>query len=169
MVPGAVIDLRLRGLDLDGAGAHVQQQVEPSVQQLHRKEVHLVVLLALWVPAVLGLAVGEEYQPVWFRGAEVKGDGAHAFGVPFRQGQVGVRGLKVDGVEGGNVFALEDHVTLEFHLGIHDAGEAGQLQADIVVLVHHLEKKYRRLVFSFFFFFNPFFTTVEVICQCCNG
>uniref|UniRef100_A0A8C9YQ21 Uncharacterized protein n=1 Tax=Sander lucioperca TaxID=283035 RepID=A0A8C9YQ21_SANLU len=143
MVPGAVVDLSLCGLDFDGAGAHVQQQVQPTVQQLHRKEVHLVVLLALCVPAVLGLAVGEEYQPVGFRGAEVKGDGAYAFGVPFGQGQVRVRRLEVDGVEGGNVFALEDHITLEFHLGVYDAGEAGQLQPDIIVLVHHLGKKYK--------------------------
>ena len=143
MVPGAVVDLSLRGLDLDGAGAHVQQQVQPSVQQLDRKEVHLVVLLALGVPSVLGLAVGEEYQPVGLGGAEVKRDGAHAFGVPFRQGQVGVGRLEVDGVEGGNVFALEDHIALEFHLGVHDAGEAGKLQPDIVVLIHHLGKKIR--------------------------
>lgn len=143
MVPGAIVDLSLCSLDLDGAGAHVQQQVQPSIQQLHCKEVNLVVLLAFCVPPVLGLAMGEEYQPVGFGGAEVKGDGAHTFGVPFWQGQVGVRVLKVDGVEGGNVFAFEDNVTLEFHLGVHDAGEAGQLQADIVVLVHHLGKKYR--------------------------
>lgn len=144
MVPGAIVDLCLCGLDLDGAGAHVQQQVQPSIQQLHCKEVHLVVLLALRVPPVLGFAVGEEYQPVGFRCSEVKGDGAHALGVPLRQGQVGVRGLEVDGVEGGNILTLEDHIALELHLGVHDAGEAGQLQADVVVLVHHLRKKYKR-------------------------
>uniref|UniRef100_A0A672ZAM2 Uncharacterized protein n=1 Tax=Sphaeramia orbicularis TaxID=375764 RepID=A0A672ZAM2_9TELE len=84
MVPGSVVDLGLRSFDLDGARAHVQQQVQPSVQQLHGKEVHLVVFLALCVPPVLRLPVGEEYEPVGFRGAEVEGDGAHAFGVPFR-------------------------------------------------------------------------------------
>lgn len=143
MVPGAIVDLCLCGLDLDGAGAHVQQQVQPSIQQLHCKEVHLVVLLALRVPPVLGFAVGEEYQPVGLRRSEVKGDGAHALGVPLRQGQVGVRGLEVDGVEGGNILTLEHHIALELHLGVHDAGEAGQLQADVVVLVHHLRKKYK--------------------------
>lgn len=86
--------------------------------------------------------MGEEDQPVGFRGAEVKGDGAHALGVPFWQGQVGFGGLEVDGVEGGNVFALEDHVALELHLGVDNAGKAGELQADIVVLVHHLWKIY---------------------------
>lgn len=82
--------------------------------------------------------MGEEYQTVGFGGAEVKGDGAHALGVPFRQGQVGIRGLKVDGVEGGNIFALEGYVTLEFHLGVHNTGKAGQLQANVIVLVYHL-------------------------------
>lgn len=85
--------------------------------------------------------MGEEYQPVGFGGAEVEGDGAHALGVPFWQGQVGVRRLEVDWVKGGNIFALEYHITLEFHFGVNNAGEPGQLQAYIVVLVHHLGKK----------------------------
>uniref|UniRef100_A0A3Q1C5X5 Uncharacterized protein n=2 Tax=Amphiprion TaxID=80969 RepID=A0A3Q1C5X5_AMPOC len=123
MVPGAIVDFSLCGLDLDGAGAHVQQQVQPSIQQLHCKEVHFVVLLALRIPPVLRFTVCEQYQPVGFGGAEIEGDGAHAFGVPLRQGQVGIRCLKVDGVEGGNVLALEDHVTLEFHLGVHNTSK----------------------------------------------
>lgn len=138
MVPGAIVDLCLRGFDLDGTRAHVQQQVQPPVQQLHRKEVHLVVLLAFCVPPVLWLPVGEEDQPVGFGGAEVEGDGAHALGVPLWKGQVGFGRLKVDGVQGGNVFTLENHVSLEFHLRVHDAGQPGQFQADIVVLVNHL-------------------------------
>uniref|UniRef100_A0A3Q3IHZ4 Uncharacterized protein n=1 Tax=Monopterus albus TaxID=43700 RepID=A0A3Q3IHZ4_MONAL len=94
VVPGAVSDLSLCSLDLDGARAHIQEQVQPPIQQLHCKEIHLVVLLALCVPSVLGLAVGKEYQPVGLGCAEVKGDGAHTFGVPLWQGKVGVRGLK---------------------------------------------------------------------------
>uniref|UniRef100_A0A8D2ZS48 Uncharacterized protein n=1 Tax=Scophthalmus maximus TaxID=52904 RepID=A0A8D2ZS48_SCOMX len=151
VVPGAVIDLGQRSLDLDGPRAHIQQQVQRSVQQLHREEVHLVVLLALGVPPVLGLAVSEEDQPVGLGSAEVEGDGAHALGVPFGQGQVGVGGLKVDGVEGGDVFALEGDVALELHLGVNDASEAGQLQADIVVLVHHLQKEHTGLEASHIF------------------
>lgn len=141
MVPNAIIDLGLRGLHLDGSRAHVQQQVQPSVQQLHCKEVHLVVLLALGVPPVLGLAVREEDQAIGLGGAEVKGDGAHALGVPLGQRQVGLGGLEVDRIKGGDVLALEHHVTLEFHLGVNDAGQAGQLQADVVVLVHHLVER----------------------------
>lgn len=141
MVPGAVVDLGLCGLHLNGSRAHVQQQVQPSVQQLHCKEVHLVVLLALGVPPVLGLAVGEEDQAVRLGGAEVEGDGAHALCVPLGQCQVGIGGLEVDGVKGGDVLALEHNVTLEFHLGVHDAGQAGQLKADVIVLVHHLVER----------------------------
>uniref|UniRef100_A0A672IYD1 Uncharacterized protein n=1 Tax=Salarias fasciatus TaxID=181472 RepID=A0A672IYD1_SALFA len=140
MVPGAVVDLRLGGLNLDGPGAHVQQQVQPSVQQLHREEVHLVVLEAFGVPSVLRLPVGEEDEPVGLGGAEIEGDGAHALGVPLGQSQEGVRGLEVDGIQGGDVFALEDHVALKLHLGVDDASEAGQLQTDVVVFVHHLGK-----------------------------
>uniref|UniRef100_A0A3Q3ENP5 Uncharacterized protein n=1 Tax=Labrus bergylta TaxID=56723 RepID=A0A3Q3ENP5_9LABR len=156
VVPGAVIDLGLSSFDFDGAGAHVQQQEQTSIQQLHRKEVHLVVLLALGVPSVLGLTVGEKDQPVRFGGAEVEGDGADAFCVPFRQRQEGVRGLEVDWVEGGYVFALEDHVALEFHLGVHDAGQTGELQADIVVFIHHLGKTH-----SILNMYMSFHTSVE--------
>lgn len=84
--------------------------------------------------------MGEEYQPVGFGGAEVKGDGAHTLGVPFWQGQIGIRGLEVDGVECGNVFALKDHIALKFHLWVDNTGEAGELQADVIILVHHLWK-----------------------------
>uniref|UniRef100_A0A3B3XQP1 Uncharacterized protein n=1 Tax=Poecilia mexicana TaxID=48701 RepID=A0A3B3XQP1_9TELE len=147
VVPGPIADFGLSGLDLDGPGAHVQKKVQPSIQQLHRKEVHLVVLLAFGVASVLRFAVGEEYQPVGFRSAEVKGYGADALGVPLGQGQEGVGGLEVDGVKRGNVFTLENHVSLELHLRVNDAGQARQLQSDIVVLVHHLrreEKKKKR-------------------------
>lgn len=123
--------------------------------------------------------MGEEDQPVGFRGAEVEGDGAHALGVPFWQGQVGFRGLKVDGVEGGNVFALEDHVTLELHLGVDNAGEAGELQADIVVLVHHLWKIYdgndHQESCTITVLSRPFSKLIsnvsvyEMICRCSNG
>lgn len=87
--------------------------------------------------------MGEEYQSVGFSGAEIKGDGAHTFSVPLWQGKVGVWGLKVDGVHSGNIFTLEYHITLEFHLGVNNAGKAGELQPDVVVLIHHLWRIYR--------------------------
>uniref|UniRef100_A0A7N6B822 Uncharacterized protein n=1 Tax=Anabas testudineus TaxID=64144 RepID=A0A7N6B822_ANATE len=59
MVPGTVIDLCLCGLHFDGARAHIQQQVQSSIEQLHRKEIYLVVLLAFCVPSVLRFTMGE--------------------------------------------------------------------------------------------------------------
>uniref|UniRef100_A0A8C6U5U1 Uncharacterized protein n=1 Tax=Neogobius melanostomus TaxID=47308 RepID=A0A8C6U5U1_9GOBI len=141
VVPVPVIDLGLRGFDFDRSRAHVQQQIQPSVQQLHGKEVHLGVLLSLGVPPVLSLALGEEDQAVGFGRTEVKGDGSDPLGVPFGQGQRGLWILEADGVQRWDVLTFEDDVALNFHLRVHDAGETRQLQADIVVFVHHLEKK----------------------------
>lgn len=141
MVPGAIVDLGLRGLYLDGSGAHIQQQVEPSVKQLHGKEVHLVILLAFRVPPVLSLAMGEEDQAIGLGGAEVEGDGAYTLGVPLWQCQVGLWRLEVDGVKRGNILTFKHNVALELHLGVDDAGQAGQFQSDVVVFVHHLVGK----------------------------
>uniref|UniRef100_A0A3B3CPQ5 Uncharacterized protein n=1 Tax=Oryzias melastigma TaxID=30732 RepID=A0A3B3CPQ5_ORYME len=138
MVPRLIIDFSLRGFDFNGSRSHIQQQKKRSVQQLHGKEVHLVVLLAFGVPPVLRPALGEEDQPVGFGGAEVERDGAHAFGVPLGQSQEGIGRLKVDGVQSGNVFTLEDNVALKLHLRVVDAGEPGELKPDVVVLIHHL-------------------------------
>ena len=97
-----------------------------------------VLLAARGFLALLGLAVGEEDEAVGLGGAKVEGDGAHALGVPLGQADVGLGGLEGDGVQGGHVLALEDHVALDLHLGVHDAGQAGKLQTDVVVLVNHL-------------------------------
>jgi len=93
----------------------------------------LLVLLAF-----LGLAVGEEDESVGLGGAEVEGDGAHALGVPLGQADEGLGGLEGDGVQRGDVLASVGHLPLDLHLGVHDARQPGQLQADVVVLVHHL-------------------------------
>lgn len=83
--------------------------------------------------------MGEEDQAIGFRGAEVKGDGSHALGVPLGEADEGFRGLEGDGVQRGHVLTLVRHLTLDFHLGVHDASEAGQLQSNVIVLVHHLQ------------------------------
>lgn len=148
MVPVAVVDLALRGLDLDSARAHVQQQEETSLQELDGEEVHLVVALAAGVPSVLGLALRVKDEAVGLGGAEVEGDGAHALGVPLGQAQEGLWRLEGDGVQDGNGLALEHHVALHLHLGVHDAGQARQLQADVVVFVHHLAQQISKEVIS---------------------
>ncbi|KAJ0027050.1 hypothetical protein NQD34_018050, partial [Periophthalmus magnuspinnatus] len=141
VVPVPIVDLCLRRFHFDGPGAHIQQQEQPSVQQLHGEEVHLGVLLTLGVPPVLSFALGEEDEPVGFGGAEVERDRSHSFGVPLGQRQRRLRTLEADGVQSGNVLALKDNVALKFHFGVDDAGQTRQLQADVIVLVHHLDKK----------------------------
>uniref|UniRef100_A0A8C7ZE31 Uncharacterized protein n=1 Tax=Oryzias sinensis TaxID=183150 RepID=A0A8C7ZE31_9TELE len=140
MVPCVIINFSLSGFDFDGPRAHVQQQKKRPIQQFHSKEVHLVVLLAFGIPPVLRPTLSEEDQPIRFSGAKIKGDGAHAFGVPLWQSQEGIGRLKVDGVQSRNIFTLEDNVTLKFHLRIIDAGKPGELQPNIVVLIHHLRR-----------------------------
>uniref|UniRef100_F6UHY5 Uncharacterized protein n=1 Tax=Ornithorhynchus anatinus TaxID=9258 RepID=F6UHY5_ORNAN len=139
MVPLSVVDLLLQDLDLDGARAHVQQQVEVTVQHLDGEEVHLDHLRVLGVLLVAGLAVAEEDQPVGLRGAEIERYGARLLGVPLGQGDEGLRGLERDGVQGGHVLALEGHHAVDLHLGVALLGEAGELQPDVVVLVDHLQ------------------------------
>lgn len=141
MVPVAIVDLALRGFDLDGPRAHVQQQEEAALQKFHGEEVHLVVTLATGVPSVLGLALCVEDEAIGLGGAEVEGDGAHALGVPLGEAQEGFGRLEGDGVQDGHVLALEHHVALHLHLGVRDAGQARQLKPDVVVLVHHLAQQ----------------------------
>ena len=143
-MPVPIVDLALRGLDLDGARTHVQQQVQTTLQEFHGKVVHLVVPLAAGVPPVLGLALGKEDQAVGLGRAEVEGDGSHTLGVPLGQAEVGLGRLKGDGVQDGHVLALEHHVALHLHLGVHDASQTRQLQADVVVLIHHLTPEWKQ-------------------------
>ncbi|KAJ0061052.1 hypothetical protein NL108_005861, partial [Boleophthalmus pectinirostris] len=140
VVPVPIVDLGLRRFDFDRPRAHVQQQIQPSIQQLYGEEVHLCILLSLGVPSVLSLSLGEEDESVGFGGTKVKGDGAHSFGVPLGKRQCGFWALEADGVQGGHVLTLEDDVPLKFHFGVHDASQARQFQADVIVLVHHLDR-----------------------------
>lgn len=98
-----------------------------------------VLLAALGLLAFLGLAVGEQDESVGLGGPEVEGDRTHSLGVPLGEAEVGVRALEVDRVQGGHVLTLKHHVTLELHLGVYDAGQTGELQTDVVILVDHLE------------------------------
>lgn len=83
--------------------------------------------------------MGEEDESVGFGGPEIEGDGADPLGIPLGQAEVGIRALKVDWVQGGYVFTLKHHFPLELHLGVYDAGQTGELQTDVVILVDHLE------------------------------
>lgn len=84
--------------------------------------------------------MGEEDQAVGLRGAEIKGDGSRPLGVPLGEADEGLRGFERNGVQGGHVLTLVRNLTHDFHLEVHDPGQAGQLQANVVVLVHHLQR-----------------------------
>ena len=138
MVPLPIVDFPVDRPGLGGAGAHVQQQVEVPVQHLNGKEVHLEDLRALGVLHLLGLAVAKEEQAVGLGGAEVEGDGAGLFGVPLAEGDVGLRRLEGDGVQGGDILALEGHHPVHLHLHVSLLSQPGQLQPHIIVLIHNL-------------------------------
>uniref|UniRef100_A0A8C8STH0 Uncharacterized protein n=1 Tax=Pelusios castaneus TaxID=367368 RepID=A0A8C8STH0_9SAUR len=107
VAPLAIIDLLVAGSHLDATRAHVQQQVEVAIQQLHGKVVSLVWALSTALPRGLEPPMAKEQQPVGLGGAEVKGDGACLLGVPLGQGDVGLGRLKGDRVQRRHVLAAE--------------------------------------------------------------
>lgn len=102
--------------------------------------VHLGVLLAAGcVFALLGFAVGEQYEAVGLCGAEVEGNGSHPLGVPLGKADVGLRSLKRNRVQRGHVLTFVRHIALDFHLRVHDSSKPRQFQSDVVVFIHHLD------------------------------
>lgn len=140
MVPLAVIDLLIDCPGFGGSRAHIQQQVQVTVQHLDGKEVHLETLGILGVfGLLLGLAVAEEQEAVGLRGAEVEGDGARLLCVPLVEDDERLGRLERDGVQSGHVLALEGHGAVDLHLQVAQLGQPGQLEPHVVVFVHNLE------------------------------
>lgn len=97
-----------------------------------------VLLAAGGVFALLRFSMGEEDQAVGLRGAKVKGDGSRPLGVPLGEADEGFRGLKGNGVQSGHILTFVRNLTHDLHLRVHDPSQAGQLQANVIVLVDHL-------------------------------
>uniref|UniRef100_A0A8C2XDS8 Uncharacterized protein n=1 Tax=Cyclopterus lumpus TaxID=8103 RepID=A0A8C2XDS8_CYCLU len=53
--------------------------------------------------------------------AEIKRDGSHPLGVPLWEADVGLRSLERNGVQSGHILTLVGHLTLDFHLRVHNA------------------------------------------------
>uniref|UniRef100_A0A3B1J483 Uncharacterized protein n=1 Tax=Astyanax mexicanus TaxID=7994 RepID=A0A3B1J483_ASTMX len=86
VAPFPIIDLLVAGLELDATGAHVHQQEEESVQQLHGEVISLQLAPVPLLLGALRLPVAEEQQAAGLRGAKVEGDGAGLLGVPSDPG-----------------------------------------------------------------------------------
>lgn len=82
--------------------------------------------------------MGEEDQTVGLSCAEIERDGSHPFGIPLWEADVGLRSLKRNGVQSCHILTLVGHLTLDFHLRVHNASQAGQLKSNVIVFIHHL-------------------------------
>uniref|UniRef100_A0A4W6E523 Uncharacterized protein n=1 Tax=Lates calcarifer TaxID=8187 RepID=A0A4W6E523_LATCA len=126
MVPLAVIDFLVDCLSLCGSRAHVQQQVQMTIQHLNGKEVHLESLGTLGILGLLlGLAMAEEEKAVGLCGTEVKRYGACLLSVPLVEDDERLWCLKCDRVQSGHVLTLKGHSTMDLHLGITLPGQPG--------------------------------------------
>uniref|UniRef100_A0A8D0BVI0 Uncharacterized protein n=1 Tax=Salvator merianae TaxID=96440 RepID=A0A8D0BVI0_SALMN len=126
VAPLSVVHFLDTGPHLDATRAHVEQQVQVAVQEFHGEVVGLVQTLGAPLFRWLQAPVTEEQQPIRFCGAEVEGDGPCLLGVPFGQRDVRLGGFKGDRVKGCHVFAAEDKVAVDLHLGVTFFGKARQ-------------------------------------------
>lgn len=139
MAPVAIIDLFVIGLQLRFPRAHINQQVQIPVQELHGKVIGLQLPPGLLLLRALGAPVAEQQESAGLGRAEVKGDGAGFLGVPLRQRDVGLWRVEGDRIQGGDVLAAEHQVAMEGYFGVALDGQSRQLQLKIIVLVHDLE------------------------------
>lgn len=125
MAPFPVIDLLVAGLQLCFSGAHVNQQVQIPVQQLHGEVISLQLPAGLLLFGALRAAVAEQKESAGLRGTEVEGDGARLLGVPLGQRDVGLGGIEGDGVQGCHVLAAKHQVTIQGYFGVPLDGQPG--------------------------------------------
>uniref|UniRef100_A0A3B4ZBS7 Secreted protein n=1 Tax=Seriola lalandi dorsalis TaxID=1841481 RepID=A0A3B4ZBS7_SERLL len=124
MAPFTIIDLLVAGLQLCFSRAHIDQQVQIPVQQLHGKVISLQLPAGLLLFGTLRAAVAEQQEAAGLRGAEVKGDRARLLGVPLGQGDVRLGGLESNGVQGRHVLAAEHQVTVQGDFRVALDGQA---------------------------------------------
>lgn len=89
--------------------------------------------------ALLGFAMGKEDESIGLSRTEIERDGSHPLGVPLRETDIGLRGFKRNWVKGGHIFTLVGYLTLDFHLGVHNSSQTGQLKTDVIILIHYLQ------------------------------
>uniref|UniRef100_A0A3B3UJX7 Uncharacterized protein n=1 Tax=Poecilia latipinna TaxID=48699 RepID=A0A3B3UJX7_9TELE len=127
MAPFSVIDLLVAGLELCFSRAHIDHKV-----------IGLQFPPGLLLFGPLRTSVAEQQQSAGLGGAEVEGDGACLLGVPLWQRDESFGSFERDGVESRHVLAAEHQVTVQRDLRVAVDGQPGELQFEVVVLVHHL-------------------------------
>ena len=88
MAPFPVVDLFVAGLQLRFPGAHINQQVQVPIQELHGEVISLQLPPRLLVLGALWAAMAEQQESAGLCRAEVEGDGAGFLGVPLGQRDV---------------------------------------------------------------------------------
>lgn len=144
VAPFTIIDLLVAGLQLSFSRAHVDQQVQIPVQQLHGEVIGLQLPTRPLLFGALWAAVAEQQEPAGLGGAEVKGDGPCLLGVPLGQGDVGLWGLEGNRVQCRHVLTAEHQVAVQADFRVTLDGQPGQLQLKVVILVDHLQDNKRR-------------------------
>lgn len=89
--------------------------------------------------ALLGFAMGKEDESIGLSRTEIERDGSHPLGVPLGETDIGLRGFERNWVKGSHIFTLVGYLTLDFHLGVHNSSQTGQLKTDVIVLIHYLQ------------------------------
>uniref|UniRef100_A0A8C4IFB3 Uncharacterized protein n=1 Tax=Dicentrarchus labrax TaxID=13489 RepID=A0A8C4IFB3_DICLA len=123
MAPLPIIDLLVAGLQLCFPRAHINQQVQIPVQQLHSKVISLQLPTGLLLFGTLRAAVAEQQEATGLRSAKVEGDRACLLGVPLGQGNKGLWGLKGDRVQGCHVLAAEHQVAVQGYFRVSLNGQ----------------------------------------------
>lgn len=139
MAPIPIIDLLVAGLQLCFPRAHVNQQVQIPVQQLHCEVISLQLSAGLLLFGALRSAMAEQQESAGLRGAEVKRDGARLLCVPLGQRDVGLGGLEGDRIQRCHILATEHEVSVQGNFWIPLNGKSGKLEFEVIVLVHHLD------------------------------
>lgn len=145
MAPFSIIDFLVAGFEFDAAGAHVHQQVQKSIQQLHGKIICLHLTSRSLFFGALRFPVTEQQQSAGLRGAEIKGYGAGFLRVPARQSDVRLGRFKRHRVESRYILAAEHQITVQTDLRVSLDGQTGQFKFEIIVLVDDLQGPIRQL------------------------
>lgn len=161
VAPFPVIDLLVAGLQLCFPRAHINQEVQVPVQQLHGEVISLQLPTGLLLFGTLRTAVAEQQEAAGLCGAEVKRYGARLLCVPPGQCQVGRRRVEGDRLQGFHILAAEYQVTMDTDPRVSLFCQLWQFQPKLIILVDHLIKDRYAVVRGKAWESNKFIAKVE--------